>query len=408
MNVVVTTDQRYDRTPDGAVWTPGQSAYQFWTRYLDVFDGVRVVARVREVPTVPAGWLRADGEHVSIAAVPYYVGPWQYSRRAVMVRRAARRAVGPSDAVILRGGSGLAPALRRTGRPYAVEVVADPYDVFAPGAIRHPLRPLFRWWIPRELRRQCAGARAAAYVTEEALQRRYPPKPGAYSVAYSDVDLPEAAFVATPCALQNSVSPTRLITVGTLAQLYKAPDVLIDAVSLAVREGLDLRLTLVGDGKHQSELEARARDLDLGERVCFLGALPPGEAVRAQLDGADIFVLPSHQEGLPRAIIEAMARALPCIGSTVGGIPELLPAEDLVPPGDVSALAEKLREVATDPVRRARMSARNLERAKEYREDVLSERRIKFYCHVKGATEAWLKSQDASTGESRRDNVAPG
>ena len=185
--------------------------------------------------------------------------------------------------------------------------------------------------------------------------------------------------------------------IGSLSQLYKAPDVLIDAVAACTREGLDLRLTIVGDGKERPVLEARARALGLGPRVRFLGQLPAGEAVRAELDRADLFVLPSRQEGLPRAMVEAMARALPCIGSTVGGIPELLPPEDLVPPGDVGTLARKIREVVGDPDRMARMSARNLEKARQYGEDLLLERRVAFYRHIKACTQAWLDGEPSAT-----------
>ena len=126
--------------------------------------------------------------------------------------------------------------------------------------------------------------------------------------------------------------------------------------------------------------------------MTFLGQLPAGAAIRAQLDQADLFVLPSYQEGLPRAMIEAMARALPCIGSNVGGIPELLSAENMVLPGDVTALANKIREVVTDPQRMEQMSIRNLEKAKEYREDILHARRVAFYHQVREKTEAWLKT----------------
>jgi len=178
-----------------------------------------------------------------------------------------------------------------------------------------------------------------------------------------------------------------------LAQLYKAPDVLIDAVAACVHEGLDLKLVLVGDGKHRSELQARVSTLGLGERVTFLGQLPAGDAIRSQLDQADLFVLPSRQEGLPRAMIEAMARALPCIGSTIGGIPELLSPEDMVPPNNVPALARKIREVINAPTRMARMSERNLETAKKYQNDVLQQRRITFYEHVRRCTQEYLGSQ---------------
>jgi glycosyltransferase involved in cell wall biosynthesis len=114
--------------------------------------------------------------------------------------------------------------------------------------------------------------------------------------------------------------------------------------------------------------------------------------VHAELDQADLFVLPSRQEGLSRATIEAMARALPCICSTVGGTPELLPPEDMVPCNDVDALAHKIRDVATNPERMAHMSARNLEKAKGYREEVLRKRWIELYRFVQDKTEVWLKT----------------
>jgi glycosyltransferase involved in cell wall biosynthesis len=101
------------------------------------------------------------------------------------------------------------------------------------------------------------------------------------------------------------------------------------------------------------------------------------------LDKADVFVLPSYQEGLPRAMIEAMARALPCIGSTVGGIPELLNQEDMIPPGNVAALADKIRSVVTNPERMNMMSARNWEKAKKYDLMVLLPLWNKFYAQVR-------------------------
>ncbi|RLC91277.1 MAG: glycosyl transferase family 1 [Chloroflexi bacterium] len=397
MNLIVTIDHRFAHTPDGAMWTMTSFTYPFWKRYLAVFDHVRVVARVQDVPSAAPNWTRCDGEGVSFAAIPYYHGPWQYLRRARQVRRAVRNAVGADDAVILRVqgqiSSCLRPFLRQTGRPYGVEVVGDPYDAFAPGYVTHPLRPFLRWWLPRRMREQCAGACAAAYVTEHALQRRYPPAPGAFSTHYSSIVLPDAALASAARPLQAQQRTFTLIIVGTLDNLSKGPDVLIDAVATCVQEeGLDLHLVLVGSGKYQQDLEARVATLGLDSRVRFTGWLPAGEAVRAQLDQADLFVLPSRQEGLSRSTIEAMARALPCIATTVGGTSELLPPEDLVPPNDVPALVHKIREVVTDPERMARMSARNLKKANEFREEILSKRWTAFYRYVREKTEEWLKT----------------
>jgi glycosyltransferase involved in cell wall biosynthesis len=398
MTVVVTFEYRFARTPDGAVWT--QTAYGrkfFQAHFLSAFDNVRIVSRVRDVEQLEGDWNRVDGPGITLHGLPYYIGPVAYLRNARKLGRVARAAVGPDDAVILRVPSQIATHLEpllRNGRPYGVQVVGDPYDVFAPGTIHHPLRPFFRWWFPRILRRQCAHAAAAAYVTERTLQRRYPCP--AYSTYFSDVELTGGAIVASPRVPAPGQRAFSLVTVGSLSQLYKAPDVLIDAVAALVKQGLDLRLALVGDGRYRPELEERARSQGLGDRVVFRGQLPSGDAVRAELDRADLFVLPSRTEGLPRAIIEAMARGLPCIGSSVGGIPELLEARDLVPADNVEALASLIKTVVTDPQRMTQMAERNLSKAQEYRDEVLRQRREAYYRHLRDVTEQWVRQRQNS------------
>jgi glycosyltransferase involved in cell wall biosynthesis len=385
VTLVLVLEERFSRTPDGRIWASGPMRSSVWPRYLQVFDAVRVVARVRSVPAVPADWQPAEAPNVSFAAVPSYIGPWQYARQVRQVRSAIRGAVGSEDAVILRVPSQLAsilaPSLTARKHPFAVEVVGDPYDVFSPGAVRHPLRPALRQLFVRRLRQQCRHAVSALYVTEGALQRRYPCPGG--SVGISNVVLTAQHFRDVPRSVYSDGRPFRLVMVGTLEQLYKAPDVLISAVAECVRGQLDLQLTVVGGGQYRDLLERQARGLGIAERIRFLGHLSRPEDVRAVLDQSDLFVLPSRTEGLPRALIEAMARALPCIGSTVGGIPELLPADDLVRPGDTSMLARKITEVLQDRARLQAMSFRNLKRSRDFREAVLQMRRWRWLAEVR-------------------------
>jgi len=393
VNLLINCPQHFERTPDGQIWTNGQFPYSFWTRYLAVFGSVTVLARVRDVPELSSERQPASGARVCFLGLPDYTGPREYALRAAAVAAVARKAVKNGNAVLLRPPGETAGwvlwHMRKSGRPYAVEVVGDPYDVFAPNAVRHPLRPVFRWWFTRVLKRQCANACAAAYVTERALQQRYPPAPDALATHYSDIELPEIAFVSAPRKLQQN-RKARIIFVGSLAQLYKAPDVLIDAVATC-QAHVDAELVIVGSGRYQHELEERAKAHRIGDCVHFCGQLTNPVDVRSELDRADLFVLPSRVEGLPRAMIEAMARALPCIGSSVGGIPELLPPEDIVPPGDVPALASKITQVLQQPARMQQMSARNLIKAGEYKDDVLNARRREFYQFLRNRTEAWLK-----------------
>lgn len=394
MRVVVVLEHRFYQAPDGTYWTRSVFPYEFWQRYLQVFDVVRVVARAMPVDSIKDQWQRASGPGVEFWPVPYYQGPKQYLLKAAGVKKAVQSAYLPDAAVIMRVpsrlGSLLYPSMRKHRHPYAVEVVADPWDAFAPGTFHHPLLPFFRWMGWRHLRRHCRYAAAAAYVTQNALQNRYPPDPTAFTTHYSSIELPNEAFAFEPRA-GRAARRFRIVSVGSLESYYKAPDVLIDAVAQCVSRGLDLELVWVGDGKCRPELERRAANTGIADRIHFQGHVPQGSAVRAELDAADLFVLPSRTEGLPRAIIEAMARGLPCIGSDVGGIPELLPSECLVPAGNVNLLARKILDVIEDPSRMAIMSRRNLQHARTYQNDALNIRRQEFYLYVKERTQTILK-----------------
>ena len=88
-----------------------------------------------------------------------------------------------------------------------------------------------------------------------------------------------------------------------------------------------------------------------------------------------------------------MARAVPCIATSVGGIPELLAAEDLVAPNDPQALATRIEEVLGDNPRLGRMSARNLEKSQQFRPEILERRRTEFYSSLRAATQEWLAAK---------------
>jgi glycosyltransferase involved in cell wall biosynthesis len=402
VRLVIALEQHFLRGPDGRTWTATDLPRRHWERYLRTFDEVRVVARVSDVAVVDRRWTRVDGEGVTVAPVPDYVGPAQYLRRSGEVRRAVRAALGGGDAVILRVpgtlGTVAAGILAGRSQPFGVEVVGDPHEVFAPGTIDHPLRALFRWSFSRALRHQCREAAAVQYVTRSALQRRYPA--GALAVGASDVELAEEAFAADPGARRERPwgpapdggvgerVPFRLIAVGSMAQPYKGHDLAVRAVRLCRDAGLDVELVIVGDGRLRPELERLTMRLGLRAHVTFRGQLPAGEAVRRELDDAHLFVMPSRVEGLPRALVEAMARALPAVGTAVGGIPELLAPEALVPTEDVAALADRISRLFRDAGLRARLGRQGWATAREYREEALRPRREAFHRAVADAARA--------------------
>jgi colanic acid/amylovoran biosynthesis glycosyltransferase len=149
--------------------------------------------------------------------------------------------------------------------------------------------------------------------------------------------------------------PVRALCVASL-QEYKGHRVLLDA--LAARPELaELELDLIGDGVLREELRDRARELDIADRVHFLGPRTESE-VRDALARADVFVLPSivaadgQTEGLPVALMEALACGVPAVSTTLSGIPEIIrPGVTglLAAPGDPQALADALVSTLADP-----------------------------------------------------------
>ena len=374
------------------VYTAGSSTMPSGCDIWKCSNEVRVLGRVQSANEASVIMRRSDGDRVQFIPLPFYHGPMQYLWRSGAVQLAIRKSLRSEDAVILRSGhvaNCLAAVLQKYGHPYGVEVIGDPYDVFAPGANAHPLRCFLRWWYPRQLRQLCARAAAVAYVTADALQKRYPASRVAFSTNYSSIQLQTNAFVEGPRNIRARACA--LLAIGTMDQPYKGHDVLLRALRTAINEGQHLTLVIVGDGRLRKALNGLARTLGLEGQVSFVGQLAAGAPVRAQMDRADLFVLPSRTEGLPRVLIEAMARAMPCVSTTVGGTPELLPAEDRVQAGNPHELAAKLVEVSGDVGRLNRMSQHNLKKSREYCAEILSERRRRFYRHMESVTLQWLR-----------------
>jgi glycosyltransferase involved in cell wall biosynthesis len=141
---------------------------------------------------------------------------------------------------------------------------------------------------------------------------------------------------------------------------------LIRAVAILCLEFPNLRLEIAGTGPQREDLERELGRLRLTSQVRFLGWQ---RDLRPIFGSWDIFAMPSLDEGVPMATLEAMAEGLPVIATSVGGLPELI--EDgqtgyLVPPSDVAALTKRLRLLILDPERRQAMGAAGRQRAREH------------------------------------------
>jgi glycosyltransferase involved in cell wall biosynthesis len=153
------------------------------------------------------------------------------------------------------------------------------------------------------------------------------------------------------------VDATLASAIGRLSP-EKGQDVLVEAFARIATERPTLHIALAGDGPERATLEARVRALGIADRVHFLGHQ---HAVGRVYAASDFMVLPSRSEGMPNALLEAMATRTAAIATRVGGVPEVaVDGENawLVPSEDPDAMASALRDAHDRPDERARRADR--------------------------------------------------
>ncbi|MGI8749901.1 MAG: glycosyltransferase [Thermoleophilaceae bacterium] len=256
--------------------------------------------------------------------------------------------------------------------------VTEHYTGFARGLITGYERSLARFAFER--------ADVVAPVSDELAGhlRRIAPRARMVTVAnVVDTEAFEPAARAHPPR-----GAPRLLNVGALAE-KKGHVHLLEAMTQLEGAHLDI----VGDGELRGDLERRAGELGLEDRVRFLGERPKQEVARLMRE-ADLFVLSSLAENLPVVLIEAMASGLPSVATWVGGVPEMLDEESgcLAEPGDPHALAQAVRCALDTTFDSRAMAARAGER---YSYEAISGRWTEIY-------EELLSSRGRRSSATRR------
>lgn len=390
MNLIFVTEARFFKNATGDIY--GDAAFEktIWQRYLNVFEQIYIVARVQQDFINFEKKFISSGEKIHFIEIPYYVGPLQYVLQSAKIHATIKNLVKThfQSAFICRVpgniGDMVIKELKRNNKSYAVEVVGDPDDVFSDESFSHPLKKYFRQKSVRNLKRNIAGASALLYVTKYTLQSKYPAPANSFSTYASNVMLSDHLGDKKPLVLRQAKT-YRILSVGSLEQMYKAPDVVMEAVKIYNEKypSIPIELTWLGDGAFLKDLKKQSEEMNLSN-FHFRGQVSAEEVV-GEMGKCDLFLLVSRTEGLPRVIIEAMAQGLPVIGTNVGGIPELIDESCLIEKNNADALALKMYKILSQPLTYIQMSTRNLLEAKEYNASILKARREEFYTTVKNS-----------------------
>ncbi len=379
MKVLVVDNTHLIRDKEGRYYSESVYSYEFLERYLAVFDAVRFIGKTKFVDTAGANCKRVDGPGVEIVPLPWYQGMGQMLKVFPRLIGIYRHLLDDCDCCILRIAqieSFLTYIFaKRRGKPFAVEVVNDP-------ATFTDMPNLYRLLSIYMVKKMCKKATAASYVTKDFLQKKYPT--GAkYTTNYSSIELHKENI---KCLVEpySGNGPLRIVHVANSINTdIKGHYCLINAAKRVRDAGYDVKVDFIGDGNKVLEYKEYIEHNMLQNDIRFIGRINGRTELLQVLKEYHLMVLPTKMEGLPRTIIEAMAVGMPCISTPIAGVPELLPGECLITPDDDKAFAEKIIDCINNPETMKKMGEENIEKAKEYTNDILSARRSEMYRFLK-------------------------
>lgn len=374
---------------DGRILKTGASKFyaanynnEIVERYSYFGSEVSFLMRAKTVSEsdISESFTQLDHRSFRFIEVPNHKSVNSYSNKAKAVN-IIKQAVKDHEVIIVRfpsaaGTIAFEHALN-LNKPVLVEVVACVFDALRYHGWQGKILAPYKYARYRSLMKK---ATHSIYVTNEFLQRRYPTT--GRSIGCSDVVLKEVSEDTIQKRLEKigkDQKPIVLGTVGTLDVQYKGQSDVIRAVAKLRDQGVIVHYHLVGQGD-DSRLRNLIQGLQIENLVHIIGPLPHKQVFQF-IDDIDVYVQPSHTEGLPRAVIEAMSRAAPCIGTDVGGIPELIDRKMLFKKGNVNGIAQVLLTLTPDVL--ANQAKRNYKMSHNYLKSSLNSKRKEFYNEFK-------------------------
>jgi glycosyltransferase involved in cell wall biosynthesis len=302
-----------------------------------------------------ADGLRSLGHRVTILRPRVPLGTTDLTRIMANIGFRARVRSFPADLIVGFDIDGC--FLARSNVPYVVAlkgVAADELQ-YEHGWTRARFRILSR--LERRNARRADRVIVTSEHSREMATREYRLEPAGVGVVPEGLDLEEwEDFQRGDRKAGGSPS------IVSVARQYRRKNtaMLIRAMTLVCEAVPGVRLTVLGDGPELPRLRALVASLNLENSVELVGAVDGAREVRDQLARADVFCLPSRQEGFGIVFLEAMAAGLPIVAADCGAVPETAPhgkVSILVAPDDVAGLAAALVDVLTNAELRNRLAA---------------------------------------------------
>lgn len=358
-----------------------QTATVWQERYLNIFDELNIVGRVKECDN-PERYTISSTDNVNFHLTKLGLNAIEYFTKRKEIEAYIEKEVLAVDFVIARQSFFAAIAVKyakKYNKPYVVEVVGSSWDANWNYSLKGKLvAPYFEI----QAKNMIKNANYVVYVTQQFLQKEYPTN--GKSIGISNVKITGIREEALAQRLEKiestDMKTMTLCTTAAVDVKYKGQAYVLEAMYKLKKKGYDLRYIIIGGG-NQDRLRNLCERYELTDNVIFTGSIKHDE-VYDHLSKADIYIQPSLQEGLPRAMIEAMSCAMPAIGFKTAGIPELIDKKYVCRRKSVSDICKCIESMTRDEM--YAQAKKNFESAKEYEFDKINHKRKIFISEAAG------------------------
>lgn len=362
---------------DGKYYTTGSLNQKVMDRYKSWFGNCSVFATTRKAQEKDSAFIKEENK---VEGIDFKLVSKKNSiKHLINICKPMENAVKESDCIVVRmsifGAIGIHYA-RKYNIPYMVEMVACPWDSLWYHSIKGKILAPFMTALTKKV---CKQAKYVLYVTNKFLQKRYPSY--GKQVGCSDVELLDIDSEVYKKRLDKikrtdlKGKTLKLCTVANIEVRYKGQEIVIRSLKKLSEKGINCEYYLIGGGD-STRIKKIIKEEGVENKVHIIGPVPH-EKVFDYIDKIDIYVQPSNQEGLPRAVIEAMSRGCPIIGSSTGGIPELINSNMVFKKGSVNAFCKVMDRLTNEKLYKC--AKQNYQKSFEYEKEYLDKKRSNFY-----------------------------
>lgn len=379
---------RLKQDTEGNWYTDGNFNDSVWRRYTSVCNELTVVLRKENSIYKPENakkkFNQFDTNSINLVPIEDIYKPVTKYFNPVLRNRVydtIKKEIEKVDRVIIRSvityyTISALEICQKLNKPYLIEVTGVAWDA----NWYHSLHgKLTAYSTEQGVKKRLKNAPYALYVTQSELQQRYPCN--GKTVGCSNVELDSIDKFALGHRRERIEAGSNLVVIGTIGGYKlktKGQILVIKALGQLKRKGItNIEYQLVGGGENDY-LSYEAEKQGVLEQVKFLGSMPHGK-IFEWLDGIDIYVQPSYQEGLCRSVVEAMSRACPVICSDACGERELADERFIFKRGDWKTLAKRIEDMISSKDVLLSEAERSYKKSFDYQKTVLDARRRNFF-----------------------------